>query len=289
MTNKSQKPDDLSSQSADQLADSRASKEAGKRSGGSDQAAVRCPLPPDFSIAIVNAGRRGHSLESGIRRLCGMSCQIAVFHSAPAFLKDYTTAKYALLFIDCGLPDGAAEKLFRCIRACGDFCPVICIVSSLTELPPLNQYHYFGILSRPIRRSELEALLDDAVRYTGHKRRALVFGPASSPMRIAFSDIEYVMSDRHNVQVQTTLRRERFRRSFGSVAEELDDARFLSCNRGVIINMDYVDSFDNEAFRMRDGATFSIKRNGLRQVRNTYLEYAQAHRGITRYNEEDTT
>ena len=53
--------------------------------------------------------------------------------------------------------------------------------------------------------------------------------------------------------------------------------------------MDYVDSFDNEAFRMRDGATFSIKRNGLRQVRNTYLEYAQAHRGITRYNEEDTT
>lgn len=94
------------------------------------------------------------------------------------------------------------------------------------------------------------------------------------------------MSDRHNVQIQTTLRLETFSRSFKSVAEELSDERFLPCNRGVIINMDYVESFDNETFRMRDGATFSIKRNGLRQVRNTYLEYAQAHRTITRSGEE---
>ena len=50
--------------------------------------------------------------------------------------------------------------------------------------------------------------------------------------------------------------------------------------------MDYVDSCDDEAFHMRDGATFLIKRNGLRQVRNTYLEYAQERRTITGLHEK---
>ncbi len=257
-----------------------------KRAGRSDRTAVSCPLPPDFSIAILSTIQRGSTLQSGIERICGSLCEVHLFQNGPAFRRDYTPGKYSLLFLDFGLPDSAATDLLRYIRECGDYCLVICVAGSLTELPPLNSYHYFGILPKSARRHELERLIRDAARYTGHRIHALVFGPSSSPVRIAFSDIEYVMSDRHNVQIQTTLRLETFRRSFKSVAEELSDERFLPCNRGVIINMDYVESFDNETFRMRDGATFSIKRNGLRQVRNTYLEYAQAHRTITRSGEE---
>ncbi len=257
-----------------------------KQAGKSDPSGSGALLPPDISIAIVSVSPHIIRLQAGIERMCGASCETHVFPGASFFLKEYSPGKYTFMFIDCGLPDDAAGNLLRYIRECGDFCPVICIAGFLAELPPLNKYHYFGVLPRPFRKSELDTLVQDAVRFTGHMPRALQFGPSSSPIRIAFSDIEYVMSDRHNVQVRTTLRLETFRRSFKSVAEELDDARFLPCNRGVIINMDYVDSCDDEAFHMRDGATFLIKRNGLRQVRNTYLEYAQERRTITGLHEK---
>lgn len=65
-----------------------------------------------------------------------------------------------------------------------------------------------------------------------------------------------------------------------SEAEQLlDDARFLHCNRGVLINMDRVASFDDRQFlRMENGENFEIKKSGRSQIAGLLRHYRKESR-----------
>ena len=51
------------------------------------------------------------------------------------------------------------------------------------------------------------------------------------------------------------------------------DRRFLLCNRGVMVNMDFVLTVENGSFRMINGDTFTIKTKGRGDIMNLFTQY----------------
>lgn len=61
---------------------------------------------------------------------------------------------------------------------------------------------------------------------------------------------------------------------FGEVQSMLkDEPQFLVCNRGVLINMDEVRSFDGECFVMNDGQRFAVRLSEKTQIRERFCDY----------------
>ena len=52
-----------------------------------------------------------------------------------------------------------------------------------------------------------------------------------------------------------------------------DEPRFLACNRGVLINMDEVRSFDGECFVMNDGQRFAVRLSERSRIRERFCDY----------------
>lgn len=52
-----------------------------------------------------------------------------------------------------------------------------------------------------------------------------------------------------------------------------EEPRFLACNRGVLINMDEVRSFDGDCFVMNDAQRFSVRQSEKAQIRERFYEY----------------
>ena len=57
--------------------------------------------------------------------------------------------------------------------------------------------------------------------------------------------------------IHTTNGTHAFRLPFYSVTDHLDDSRFLQCNRGIMLNMDYIRTMESDYFEMTDSKVFS--------------------------------
>ena len=52
-----------------------------------------------------------------------------------------------------------------------------------------------------------------------------------------------------------------------------DDDRFLAINRGILVNLDYVESMENYICTMTDGSSFPVNRRNFRQMKYAWREY----------------
>ena len=73
--------------------------------------------------------------------------------------------------------------------------------------------------------------------------------------------------------IHTTNGTHAFRLPFYSVTDHLDDSRFLQCNRGIMLNMDYIKTMESDYFEMTDSKCFPIKTKGRKQIREQYIKY----------------
>lgn len=62
--------------------------------------------------------------------------------------------------------------------------------------------------------------------------------------------------------------------TFGETLAMLEgEPRFLVCNRGVLINMDQVRSFDGECFTMNGGQRFAVRLSEKTQIGRSFYQY----------------
>lgn len=87
------------------------------------------------------------------------------------------------------------------------------------------------------------------------------------------SKIQYIYSNNHDVIIHTTIGSQLFRLPFYSITQNLDDPRFLQCNRGILLNMDYIKAMEADYFEMTDSKCFPIKTKGRKQIREQYIQY----------------
>ena len=89
------------------------------------------------------------------------------------------------------------------------------------------------------------------------------------------SAVSYVNARDHYVYVGLTDGREiKCYMPFGEIQTMLgEEVRFLACNRGVLINMDQVRSFDGECFTMNGGQRFAVRLSEKTQIGRSFYQY----------------
>ena len=90
---------------------------------------------------------------------------------------------------------------------------------------------------------------------------------------ILYSDIQYIISDSNYLIIHTS-EEIRCRMLFRDVTRTLsEDERFLTINRGVMVNLDYVSSMDGVVCTMNDGASFSMNKKQANTLLQTYITW----------------
>lgn len=164
--------------------------------------------------------------------------------------------------------------------------------SGTPDLPPSVE----ALFHQPFTQKELLYMLAAAGRLPGNYAAAMTSSAAQAdfgdkatsaalcckglPSPVPFDRILYATSDGHYTLITCgpPARTIRVRASFSGILEKLSDTRFLSCARGVLLNMDHVKTKTPDAFCMDDGAVFAIRRSGRRLITARYKAYKGAGR-----------
>lgn len=207
---------------------------------------------------------------------------ISLFESGEAFLEDFKPYLYTVIFLDIFMKELNGLETAKKIRETDSSVLIIFLTESTDFMPDAFNVHAFHYLKKPENLKDLEKitvdLLDD-VRNLGKKDEDIFsFIANRKEYSLPFSDILSVESSAHySIITKTDGTRYKSRIPFSETHASLEnDRRFLLINRGILINMDYIESFEDNLCVMKNDISLPINiRNfaKINQIRQNYIFY----------------
>jgi len=206
-----------------------------------------------------------------------VSLDVDWFTGGEAFLGQFTVGKYKLLFIDIYLEqEMTGIEMARQVREQDIQCLLVFLTASREHVWDSFPLHPFDYLVKPLEKEQLFRVLREAGRMLAETEQTLELTYKRQKLSISYRELVSLEADGHYV-VASVWGRSSVRCYISSFAELWEllggDARFLMCNRGIILNMDYVEKMLEQDFLMKDGRVLPIRQNNCSAVRQQFLSY----------------
>lgn len=218
-----------------------------------------------ISIAIVDDSRKDreqladilHNYASGKH----LDIQLTFFESADALLKEYSPLLFTVIFMDIHMDGLTGIEAAQKIRESDVDTALIFLTESKECRDAAFRTHAFDYIEKPAAVQRIHNVMDDLLQ---RMDASLLFKPSLSftsnrhKIELPYADITSVSSSNHYLDItdaEGTIYRTRlpFSHAFRALQK---DSRFLLIIRGVIVNLDFVQDFENGTCHMKNGMYF---------------------------------
>ena len=199
--------------------------------------------------------------------------EILTFSDGKSFYDTYASGDFDLIFMDIFLKGINGIDIVRKIRQTDSKVLIVFLTTSADHIFEAAPFHFFDYILKPFECEQIFHVLNEAKQILPENEPELSFEYRSFDIHFPLSKVQYIYSNNHEVIIHTTNGSQTFRLPFYSITQNLDDPRFLQCNRGIMLNMDYVKSMESDYFEMSDSKCFPIKTKGRKQIREQYIQY----------------
>lgn len=246
-----------------------------------------------MNIAIVDDVKNERDHLSSIIKNYSINKHIKVdvsdFESGEDFLEDFRPYLYTVVFLDIFMKELDGLETAKKIRELDTAILIVFLTESTDFMPEAFNVHAYHYLKKPDDTKELETvvihLLDD-IRKLGMKdENFFSFISERKEYNLPFSEILCVESNAHySIITKTDGRKYKSRIPFSETYASLkSDGRFLLINRGILINMDYIKSFENNLCVLNNDIALPINIKNfmkINQIRQNYIFIKLRHKSI---------
>lgn len=207
-----------------------------------------------------------------------MEISFTGYTDGPSFLADFRPGDFSLILLDIYMPAMEGVDVARAIRRVDEHVKIIFLTTSRDHA--LDGYTVFasGYILKPLssHKKELFQALDHALPKGTLKPAVLkVRIPGCEALRIPFSRIIYMdCSEGRNAIIHMQDKKISSTNSYQELSSILlKDSRFFECYHRLLLNMDYIESMEEDSFLLKGNITVPISRRKKKEVKQHYMQY----------------
>ena len=171
-------------------------------------------------------------------------CRITQFSDGDEILENYK-ADFDLIFLDIQMQRVDGIRTAECIRRLDENVYLIFITNMANYAIKGYSVNALDFVLKPVNYLMLKALLQRVEQLLATKARKYITMPTERGMvRLEASQIHYVETENHAVQVHTEKGLWRLRESMRSMESLLAEHSFFRCNSCYLINLAHVEQVD---------------------------------------------
>ena len=191
------------------------------------------------------------------------------------FLKAFQPGRYDLVFLDVYMDGISGMDTARTVRQTDASCPLFFISASRMHAVESYEVQAAYYLTKPLKESAFFQAMDRVcTRLTEANKYLTVSVKGQLNMKLLMKDILFVDCLARKTHIHLEQTQLVIDNPIASVLEILSkDARFLSCNRNVLVNMDWVECVLQDEFIMKNQEHVPVRQRGRGVVKKTFLEY----------------
>lgn len=204
-----------------------------------------------------------------------MNFDISCFESGEAFLKAFENSSFDIIFMDIYMNGISGVETAKEIRRKDHNCLLVFLTSSMEHMPEAFSCHAFEYIQKPVNEERVIKVMNDALDILPAKTQYIEFNSNRRTVRLLYSDFVAVVSADHYLNITDSDNNVyKIRQTFSEFIRVLEnDSRFLQINKGIIVNMDYIVSIEDNTCTLENGQTLPLKvRDGLK-IREIWYQY----------------
>lgn len=205
----------------------------------------------------------------------GIAAAWDCYTSGLDFLAAFSPGQYDLLFLDIYMPELNGMETARKIRQTDTSCSLIFFTTSYAHAVESYEVNASYYLTKPLNETSLARALDLVCTPLGKDNQYITLTVKGNiKTEILLKDIMYVDCISRRTYVHLPEKQLMVNDPIASVLDILShDSRFLSCNRNVMVNMDWIESVPSDEFLLKNQERVPIRQRGRKTVKKTFLEY----------------
>ncbi len=226
-----------------------------------------------YAIAVVDDAERDRESIRALARTwassSGHGADVRGFPSAESFLFD--GGAYDILLLDVEMEGVSGLDLARQLREAGNRAEIVFITSHfefIAEGYEVDALHY---LVKPVSPEKLSRVLDRAAERLAAEPPSVVVSCDGETVKLPESDILYVESFAHTVEIHTKNAVYPVRESITALGERLS-ADFYRAHRSYIVNLRAVERIGRTSVTLAGGAEVPLARGKYDSVNRAFIE-----------------
>lgn len=205
---------------------------------------------------------------------------ITQFDSGESLLEAFEPEQFDICFLDIYMKEMNGMTVARKLRALDPDLSIVFLTSSKDYVYEGYEIHALRYLLKPPQAEYVQAVLFECLKQSRKNQRRLTVSVGKKIHEIPYRNLLYIMSVGNNIEIhfQDSHLNLSARHTFSkTVAPLLTDERFLTCARGIVVNLSHVKDIQKDGFLMDNGEFVPISRRLYPSVKNTYIDFQFEH------------
>lgn len=208
--------------------------------------------------------------------------EICGYGNGTDFLNEAKENRFDLVFMDIYMEKENGIDVSQKLREFDKNCLLVFTTTSTDHALEGFRVRALHYLVKPYSDDELGMLLDEISQKIYVEEKYIEIFSASDSLRVKLCDILYAEHFKHCIHIHCTDNSEKVIRStFADFTELFDDSdNFFVCNRGIIVNLEYIGDMDGNEFVLDNGERISISRSLVKSAKSTFGKYIFGRRDL---------
>lgn len=200
---------------------------------------------------------------------------IRMFENAEELIKNYHPLQYSVIFFDIYMPGMSGTDAAEIIRKDDTDTVLVFLTESMDHMPEAFSLHAYDYIRKPADIDRITKLMNDIMRQNAESKKALTFIYDRDNMSIPFTDIVALCSSGHYLDItDKTGKVYTTRMTFANAEMKLKgETRFLLINRGITVNMDYIQEFKGGSCLLKGGISMPANVRNAKSIEETWHNY----------------
>lgn len=202
--------------------------------------------------------------------------EIREYPGGADLLRHMEPGRFHAVFLDICMNDLDGIETARRLRALDTKALLIFVTTSQEYAFDAFPLHPFDYLVKPVKQEKLHGLLREMMRVLDDDaRKTLTVRAGRSDLQLPLALLVAAVAQGHTVELRLADRQTlQCTMAFHELEEKLQgESRFITCNRGVLINMDQVSALRGDDFVMKDGTRCPLRVRGRAAVISAFTQY----------------
>ncbi len=199
------------------------------------------------------------------------------FPDGESFLSEYVPFTYTVVFLDIYMGGMTGVETAEKLRKTDTDTPVIFLTTSKEHMGNAFSIHAFDYITKPAVREKLFKCMDDLLKTkTVLYSETFHFSQDRTDHSLPFPDIVSVNTAEKNYLNLTDRQGNTFhiRMTFAAICKTLEtDSRFLSINRGILVNMDFIIRFEKGCCLLKNGGKYPVYTKKAKETEQKWQNY----------------
>lgn len=204
-----------------------------------------------------------------------MTFEISCFKSGEAFLDAFERGSFDIVFMDIYMNGITGVETAKEMRKLDRHCLLIFLTTSMEHMPEAFSCHAFEYIQKPINEERVMQVMTDALHILPKETQYMEFTSNRQTVRLLYADFVVSVTSDHYLNITDSEGRVyKTRQTLSEFMKPLEkDGRFLQINKGILVNMDYIISIEDNVCTLQNGQIFPVRvRDGFK-IREIWYQY----------------